>query len=80
MRPISKRSALSRIPNTLKLGSQVISQALRWNIWHRLDDATRYQWVERCHDGMTQRRLVVHSQAAFERADATVSTALQRTY
>jgi transposase len=71
---------ITRIPNTLKLVSQVITQALRWDTWHRLDDATRYQRAELCHYGMAQRWLVVYSQAAFERADATVSKAQQREY
>ena len=71
---------ITRIPNTLKLVSQVITQALRWDTWHRLDDATRDQRAELCHYGMAQRWLVVYSQAAFERADATVSNAQQREY
>src|SRR6266571_5814296 len=34
---------ITRIPNTLKLVSQVIRQALRWAFWHRIDDTRRYQ-------------------------------------
>jgi len=37
---------LTRIPNTLNLVSQVITQALRWDTWQRLDDTTRYQRLE----------------------------------
>jgi transposase len=50
---------ITRIPNTLNLVSQVITQALRWDTWQRLDDTTRYQRVELCHYGMAQRWLVV---------------------
>jgi transposase len=32
-----------RMPPTLKLVSQVITQALPWDTWPRLDDTTRYQ-------------------------------------
>ena len=35
---------ITRIPNTLNLVSQVITQALRWDTWQRLDDTTRYTY------------------------------------
>jgi len=69
---------ITRIPNTLKLVSQVITQALRGDTWQRLDDTTRYQPVELCHYGMAQRWLVVSSEAAMQRAEATVNKAWQR--
>jgi transposase len=69
---------ITRIPNTLKLVGQVIGQALRWDTWHRLDETTRYQRIELCHYGMAQRWLVVSSQAALERAQASVNKAQQR--
>ncbi len=69
---------ITRIPNTLNLVSQVISQALRWATWQRLDATTRYQRVELCHYGMAQRWLVVSSEAAVQRAEATVNKAQQR--
>ena len=69
---------ITRIPHTLKLVSQVITQALRWDTWHRVHDTLRYQRVELCHYGMAQRWLVVSSEAALQRADATVSKAQQR--
>ena len=37
---------ITRIPNTLKLVSQVITDALRRDTWHRVNDTTRYQRVE----------------------------------
>jgi transposase len=69
---------ITRIPNTLTLVAQVITQALRWDTWQRLDATTRYQRVELCHYGMAQRWLVVSSEAAGQRAEATVNKAQQR--
>src|SRR5256712_2428825 len=69
---------ITRIPGTLKLVSQVISQALTWDRWCVLDEAARYQPIELCHFGMAQRWLVVWSQASRERAEARVNKACQR--
>ena len=68
---------ITRIPNTIGVASQVIAQALTWDTWPRLDNKTRDQGIEVCHDGMAQRWLVGHSQAALERAEATVTKARQ---
>jgi transposase len=73
-------SFMTRIPHTIGVVSQVIRQALTWDSWHWLDETTRYQGVELCHDGMAQRWLVVCSQASLERAEATVTKARQREY
>src|SRR5215217_3643218 len=75
---LQKLGFITRIPNTIGAVSQVIAQALTWDTWHRLDDKTRYQGIELCHYGMAQRWLVVHAQAALERAEATVTKARQR--
>jgi transposase len=69
---------ITRLPGTLKLVSQVIRQALGWDSWQHVDDTTRYQRLELCHYGMAQRWLVVYSEAAFARAEATVNKATQR--
>lgn len=69
---------ITRIPNTLKRVQQVIRQALEWDTWRQVDQTTRYQRVELCHYGMAQRWLVVYSDAALERAEATVGKAQQR--
>jgi transposase len=69
---------ITRIPNTIGAVSQVIRQALTGDTWHPLDEKTRYQRLELCHYGIAQRWLVVHSQAALERAEATVNHARQR--
>jgi hypothetical protein len=68
----------TRIPATLKVASQVIGQALQWDIWQTFDDNTRYQPLALCHYGMAQRWLVVYAQAACERAEATLKNATQR--
>ena len=75
---LAKLGFITRIPGTLKLVSQVISQALQWDTWHALDATTRYQGLELCHYGMAQRWLVVSSQAAMERAEASIHKAQQR--
>ena len=69
---------ITRIPATLKLVSQVISQALRRATWQSVDDATRYQRRDLCHYGMAQRWLIVSSEAARQRAEKSVSKAQQR--
>jgi len=75
---LAKLGFITRIPGTLKLVSQVITQALQEDRWHRLDETTRYYGLELCHYGMAQRWLVVSSQAARERAEASITKAQQR--
>jgi transposase len=69
---------ITRIPDTLKLVSEVISQALREDTWQRVDDTTCYHRLERCHYGMAQRWLGVSSEAAMQRAETSVSKAQSR--
>jgi transposase len=75
---LSQLGFITRIPATLKLVSQVMSQALQWDTWQPFDHNTRYQPLTLCHYGMAQRWLVVYSQAALERAEATLQKATQR--
>ena len=75
---LAKLGFITRIPGTIKLVSQVITQALEENRWHRLDETTRYDRLELCHYGIAQRWLVVSSQAAMERAEASITKAQQR--
>ena len=75
---LAKLGFITRIPGTLKLVTQVITQALRGDMWQHLDAMTRYQRIELCHYGMAQRWLVVWSQASRERAEASVNKACQR--
>jgi transposase len=69
---------ITRIPQTLKIVSRVIHQALAMGPWHRLDEQTRYQCLALCHFGMAQRWVVIQSQAAAWRAEATLNKAQQR--
>ena len=71
---------ITRIPHTLGVVAQVIRQALVWDTWPPVDDTTRDQPLELCHDGMAPRWLVVSSQAALERAAATRTKAQQRAH
>jgi transposase len=75
---LAKLGFITRIPGTLKLVTQVITQALQWDTWQYLNARTRYQRIELCHYGMAQRWLVVLSQAALERAEASVNKVWQR--
>jgi hypothetical protein len=75
---LATRGLITRMPGPLTLVSQVISQALPWGTWHELHDTTRYQCLAWCHDGRAQRWLVVSSQAALQRAEASVTNAQQR--
>src|SRR5262252_7772044 len=75
---LAKLGFITRIPGTLKLVAQVITQALQGDTWQCLDATTRYQRIALCHYGMAQRWLVVWSQASRERAEASVNKACQR--
>ena len=75
---LKKLGLITRIPGTLKLVTPVITQALRWDTWHSLDETTRYQPMVLCHYGMAQRWLVVWSQASLERAETSINKACQR--
>ena len=75
---LAKLGFITRIPGTLKLVTQVITQALQCDTWQYLHARTRYQRIELCHYRMAQRWLVVLSQAALERAEASVNNACQR--
>jgi transposase len=69
---------IPRLPNPLTLMAQVLGQALREDTGHRLDEPTRSQRLALCPYGMAPRGLVVSSQAALERAKASVNTAQPR--
>jgi transposase len=68
----------TRMPHTIGPVSQVITPARTWDTWHPRDETTRDQRLELCHDGMAQRWLVVHAQAALGRAETTGNQARQR--
>src|SRR5713101_54380 len=66
---------MTRIPETLKVTQQLSAQAWAWGQWQPLEETVRYQRVERCHDGMAQRWLIVASQDAWPRAAHTLANA-----
>jgi len=71
---------ITRIPHTIKVVSQVITQALAIDTWHDVDEQRRYQCLEFCHFGIEQRWLVVYSEAAAWRAESSIRKAQQREY
>jgi len=73
--PWARLPLLPRIPETLQVTQQRIAQAWAWGAWQPLDETVRDQRVERCHDGMAQRGLVVSSQDAWQRAASPRATA-----
>ena len=77
---LAKLGFITRIPATLKVVSQVMSQALQGDTWQPFDDTARYQPLALCHYGMARRWLVVSSRAALERAEATLKKAKEREY
>ena len=75
---LAKLGLITRIPAPLKVVSQVMRHALRWDTWPPCDDNTRSQPLALGHYGMVQRWLVVYAQAALERAEAPLKQAQQR--
>ena len=71
---------ITRIPNTLKVVSHVMTPALATDTWHDVDEQRRYQCLELCHCGIAQRWLVVHAEAAAWRAESTIRTAQHKEY
>jgi transposase len=69
---------ITRLPTTSGAVAEAITQALALACWPRLDDQTRDQRLELCHDGLAQRWLVGYAQAAYERAAVTRNHARQR--
>ena len=75
---LAQLGLITRMPATLKLVSQVIAQALQSDTRQSFDDHTRYQSLALSHYDMAQRWLVVSSQAAYARAEATLNHATPR--
>jgi transposase len=78
--PLKALPFIPRIPNTLQVVSQVITQALAMDRWHDGDVQRRYQCLALGHFGIEQRWLVVHSEAAAWRAASSIGKAQQREY
>jgi transposase len=75
---ISDLYYITRIPGTLNLEQQLIQQALNDADWQPLDDGYRYQRIELGHYHIDQRWLVIYSDAAEHRAQATLNRAQQK--
>ncbi len=70
---LSQISFITRIPGSLKLEQEVIDQALSEPLqWLDLGNGNRYQRFDLCHYEIEQRWLVIHSQAALNRARSTL--------
>jgi hypothetical protein len=69
---------IPRIPHPLTVVSHVLTQGLQWDMWQWLDETTRDQRLELCHERMAPRWRVVSSPAALARAEAPGKTACQR--
>jgi hypothetical protein len=78
--PRAQLGLITRIAGTLKLVSPVITQALQRDRGQHLDETTRDDGLAFCHYGRAHRGLVVSSQAAMERAEASLTTAQQRAW
>jgi transposase len=78
--PLATLGFLTRMPATLTVVAQGISQALQWHTWHPGAPPTRSQPLALGHSGMVQRWLVVSAPAALERAAATLKKATPRAH
>jgi hypothetical protein len=76
--PLAQRGCITRIPGPLQLVAQVRTPVRTPALWPRLEATPRSHRREWGPDGMAQRGLVISSQAARERAEASVTTAQQR--
>jgi transposase len=69
---------ITRIPQSIKQCQELIIEALITNHWSGFDDARRYQCFELQHNGISQRWIVVFSQAAYYRAETTLKKACKK--
>jgi transposase len=75
---LAKHRFITRIPGALKAERQVIEQSWRFNQWKPLVGGYRYQSIRLCHYGVEQRWLIIFSQAAWDRAQATLEKACKK--
>ena len=69
---------ITRIPQSIKQCQGLILEALTFNHWSSFDDIRRYQCFELQHYGISQRWIVVFSQAAYHRAETTLKKACRK--
>jgi transposase len=70
---LSSLRFITRIPSTLKQEREVISEALTWDNWQRIDDDHHYSCKVLTHYDMEQRWLIVRSKGALMRVEKTIS-------
>ena len=69
---------ITRIPNPLKVVSQVLTQARAIDTWPDVEEQRRSQGLAFCHFGIEQRGRVVHAEAAAWRAASSLRQAQPR--
>jgi len=70
---------ITRIPGTLALEQSLIQETLAApERWHELTPGYRYHSVNHTHYDIKQRWLVIYSDAAYQRADKTVTKAMEK--
>lgn len=75
---LAQHRFLTRIPGTLNVEHQLITQAWQSNEWTDLCEGYRAQGVDLCHYNMEQRWLIIYSDAAWNRAQSTVAKAVEK--
>lgn len=75
---LEQLSFITRIPGTLKEEQSLITHAIELNQWQRIDETNRYYEKQITHYGIVQRWIVVHSDAAQERARNTLQKAVKK--
>lgn len=71
---LKQLSFITRMPGTLALEGQLITQALnRKSPWNELNTHNRFKVFELCHYGMEQRCIVIFSDEAHKRSKKTVA-------
>ncbi len=70
---------ITRIPGTLAVEQSLIQETLNTpERWQALTSGYRYHSIKHTHYGINQRWLVIYSDAAYQRADKTVTKAIEK--
>ena len=75
---LSQVNFITLVPSTIKQERTQITQALSEDSWIKIDDNYRYSTYQLTHMDISQRWVVVYSQAARERAEKTISKQVNR--
>ncbi len=71
---------ITLVPSTVKLEREHIAEALRGNGWTSINENYRYQSINVEHMDIMQRRVIVYSTAAHERAKKTVTRQVDKAH